>query len=206
MKLFLSSYRIPDLETFTTFVGKSADQISIGLISNAKDYKTATARAEKMAEVNEYFNERGFSTKEINLLADSFSVSSLKKHNVLWLLGGNVYWLRDAIKKSGTREVITDAIKSGVIYAGDSAGAIMAGSTLKHFHEPSDPPIDQQQFDGLGLVHFTVVPHWQSAEYGEFSEKSDARLRADGYDTVRLKDNGFLCVKDGDILDQSQHE
>ncbi len=55
MKLFLSSNRIPNPKEFSKFVGKKLEDIKLGLILNAKDYKTAEEREERRVGINGYF-------------------------------------------------------------------------------------------------------------------------------------------------------
>lgn len=204
MKLYLSSYRIPDPEALKRFVGK--DDIKIGLVLNSKDYKSKEDREEKWREVSEYFPSLGLSIQEIDLRTykdrDTLK-NALESLDVIWFLGGNTYCLRWAIEQSpATKEMLRDVFESGVIYAGDSAGAIIAGPTLKYFDSADDPTVvPETLYDGLGFVDFVVVPHWGSEDYGDLLNQENEKLEKDGYKTMPLRDNEFILV-DGDEVIQ----
>lgn len=205
MKLYLSSYRIPEAETFVNFVGKQKSDISIGLVLNAQDYKPKEEREAKKNELFTYFKGFGFYLKEIDLRKygkqDELR-GDLNQCNVLWFNGGNTFCLRWAIERSIlTKAMLEKVLESGVVYAGDSAGAVIMGPTLKYFDSADDPQVVQEvMYDALGFVDFVVLPHWGSKEYGEVIKKIGERLRSDGYNTKSLTDDEFITVEDNEVL------
>jgi len=135
MKFYLSSYRIPDTDAFNQFVGKSPSTIRIGLILHAKDDRSSEDRQIKQKELTDYFSTRGYQVEVVELLSGDATAalqSKLQTFDVLWFSGGNVYCLRRALRKSGIEVCLGQILQAGVIYAGESAGAILAGPTLNH--------------------------------------------------------------------------
>jgi len=196
MKLYLSSYRIPDFQKFVDFVGKPAEEIRLGLILNAKDDKTREERAIKRDELIAYFQGLGFKTEEIDLrdyyLSGDIYLKFLE-FDVVWLNGGNTYSLRSALALSKAEAPLKKALKSGVIYGGDSAGAIVAGPTLKYFDNVDDTTVVKNPvYDGLGFVDYAVLPHWNSEEYGESLKETERNLTNNGYNTVRVTNEEYL--------------
>jgi dipeptidase E len=171
----------------------------MGLILNAKDYKPPVERAEKKKELMEYFLSLGFQVEEVNLLEYVDNKNLLDKFtefDVVWFNGGNTYCLRSAISGSNCEEILKQALESGVVYGGDSAGAILAGPTLKHFDSADDPSQAKKViYDGLGLVDFVVLPHWGSGEFGEILKATKVELEREGYKTVALTDDKFLLIE-----------
>lgn len=203
MKMYLSSYRIPSLAAFEHFVGKPAAQTSVGLILNAKDATVPGVREVKVQEALDYFLERHFKAQEINLLSYHHVetlLADLKNFDVVWFCGGDIVSLRRAVAQSRLDKVISQLLDEGIIYGGDSAGAILAGPTLRHFDAPDDPTTPQAIVDGLGLVSFAVVPHWGMEGWHDLVVSIKQKLDADGYETVCLTDNEFLLIEDGKIL------
>jgi len=204
MKLYLSSYRIPDVERFVSFVGKEASVIKFGLILNAKDYRDSQYRNDKLIELTGYFSSLGFKVEEIDLrdYTDAKELQDrLEAFDVIWLNGGNTYMLRYAIQKSGGDSAISNAIKNGVIYGGDSAGSIVVGPTLKYYSGADDPAVVPNIiYDGLKIVDFSILPHWGSEEYGDVLEKIEKLLKEDSFNTFRLTDEEFILVEDGKIM------
>lgn len=200
MKLYLSSYRLPNVDGFTELVGKEASQTSIGLVLNAQDYKSKDDREAKKAELVSYFSARGFSVGEIDLRRyDKTSTvqQEMKQHDVVWFNGGNIYCLRHVIAESPmTTSALKDVLRSGVVYAGDSAGAILAGPTLKYFDAADDPSVAPETMEeGLGLVDFVVIPHCDSEKYGKTVSRVKERLDRSGYTTKPLTDDEYVIVE-----------
>lgn len=200
MKLYLSSHGIPDPDEFARFVGKPAREIRFGLVFNAKDHKAPAERAARRDEVAAYFGNLGFDVREIDL-RDHFEDNSgllpeLWHCDVVWLNGGNTYMLRWAIAESRAEQPILDALASGVVYAGNSAGAIVAGPTLKHFDNADDPSAAPDPiYKGLGLIDRVVLPHWGSEDYGEAVRGTKAMLEGEGYRTIALTNEDALLVE-----------
>lgn len=204
MKLYLSSFRIPDVEKFCSFVGKPANKIKIGLVFNSKDYKPQEERDFKLQEHFDYYHGLGFEIKEVNLLdfeSPKELESALLGYDIVWFNGGNTYYLRWAIKKSGAEKVIKNILDKGVVYAGDGAGAVIAGPTLEHYEIADDPSVAPEHItDGLQLFDTALIPHWGSEEYSEVLGKLEKKLIDDAYKTLRLTDDEFLMIEDGVVL------
>lgn len=199
VKLYLSSYRIPDPEKFVKFVGRPADEIRFGLILNAKDAKPKAERAMKRDELLDYFRGLGFKVEEIDLrdYKNGSGDLGLKflEFDVVWLNGGNTYSLRSALAESRAEKPLKEAMKKGVAYGGDSAGAIAAGPTLKHFDNADDPTVvSKPVYEGLGFIDYAILPHCDSEKFGELLKETRRKLFADGFKTIRLNDDEALFV------------
>ena len=203
MKLYLSSYLIPDPKAFADFVGKDLSSIKVGLVSNAKDYKSPSDRLESVQKVLGYFSAL-CQVEEIDLLKyprGENLLDKFKEFDVIWLVGGNTYSLRWAIEQSSGKDVLKQALESGVIYGGDSAGAIIAGPTLKHFEKADDPTqAPEALYDGLGFVDVVVLPHWDSEAFHEIFVVAKEKLNAENYKTIELPDSGYVLVEDDKVI------
>lgn len=202
MKLYLSSYRIPDPKAFSKFVGKDLSQIKLGLIFNAKDYKPKEEREIKLTDTLNYFNSLGINVEEISLLdyinKSAELLKKFKEFDVLWFNGGNTYYLRWALAKSKSEEVLKEALESGVVYGGDSAGAIVVGPTLKYYDTADDPKFAPEAiYDALNWVDVAILPHWGSREYDHVLRATEENLKADGYETRRLTNDEWLTFEVG---------
>lgn len=204
MKLFLSSNRIPDPVAFSHFVGKELKDIKLGLILNAKDYKTAEEREVKRVDINGYFSSLGIQVTDIDLRTyyeNDGALEALSGFDVLWFNGGNTYTLRQAVENSKCENIVKELLTSNVVYGGDSAGAILAGPTLKYFDKADDPGVTEEPiYDGLNLVNFVVLPHWGSEKYDSSLKYAKTSLEKDGYKTVEITDEEYLLIDNGKIL------
>jgi dipeptidase E len=177
MRLFLSSYRtgIHEVELLK-LVGKGT---KIAFISNSKDYKDPADRQSKIEENFEYWRSIGLKPDEIDLrpyFNKPGAEKLLAKYNFIWLAGGNVFLLRRALSYSGVDKYLYDVVrKNQVILGGESAGAIIMGPTLKYSEVENDmedsqhytpkPYLKEVMWDGLDLVAYVPVPHYNSSGY-----------------------------------------
>lgn len=204
MKLYLSSYLIPDVDSLSNFVGKKPSDIKMGLVLNAKDDKPIEERRIKKQELLNYYLDLGFQVETIDLLdfvGNNDPTKKLKEFDVVWLNGGNTFCLRWAVEQSNCIKALNKALNAGVVYGGDSAGAIITGPTLKYFDMADNPSaVREIIYEGLNFVDFCVLPHWGSEKYGKILKGIEGNLQKDGYKTVRLKDDEFLLVENGKII------
>lgn len=206
MKLFLSSYLIPDTKAFADFVGKEPADTKIGLVFNAKDYRPEEYRTEKRTMITKYFASRGFAIEIINLLDHPKGeglLETFKRFDVVWFCGGNTFSLRYAIEESNCISILKQALAEGVIYAGDSAGAIAAGPTLRHFEMVDDATLPPRIIEeGMHLVDFAILPHWDSPDYVNELPEIERNLQVEGFTTMRLLDSEYVLVENGEVLNK----
>lgn len=178
MRLFLSSYRAGRYDhRLREFLGTTN---KVAVITNAKDYKSFDDRRSKIAENFQYFRSVGLEPTEIDLRPYFFKSGTAKlltNHSFVWLAGGNAFLLRRALAYSGMDRFLFDQARSNkIILAGESAGAIVTGPTLRYSemdvagHEDSPDfiaPGYQKEviWEGLGLVDYVPVPHYESPDY-----------------------------------------
>lgn len=202
MKLYLSSEGIPDIEAFSRFVEKQPKDMKLGLIFHAKDYKPEAERQEKLKEAIAHFENFGITVDVIDLFAQP-TLEQLLAYNVLWMNGGNTLYLRWAIAESKSEELLRNVFNQGVIYAGDSAGAVIAGPTIDKYEIADDPTVAPYKTStGLNYFNMGLIPHWGSEEYAAVLGAIEESFKKDGYETIRLTDNGYVLIENGQILDK----
>lgn len=202
MKLYLSSEGIPDIGVFSKFVDKQPEEIRLGLIFHAKDYKPEAEREEKLKEAITHFENFGIAVEVINLFSQP-TLEQLLAYDVLWLNGGNTFYLRWAIAESGSEELLKDAFNQGVIYAGDSAGAVIAGSTIDKYETADNPTVAPYKVSaGLNYFKIGLIPHWGSEEYAAVLSSIEESFKNDGYETIRMTDNGYVLIENDQIVDK----
>ncbi|MDC9822104.1 Type 1 glutamine amidotransferase-like domain-containing protein [Devosia sp. ZB163] len=174
MRLYLSSYRIGDRAgSLLALLGNGR---RTAIVENALDHIPEAARqlyrregydpAAELAslglmstllDLRDYFgNPEGLRT-------------TLSGFDLVWVLGGNAFVLRRAMKQSGFDDVITDMLDNDeIVYGGFSAGAVVTAPSLEGIHlmdDPDEVPAGYDPevvWDGLGLIDHAIVPHYRS--------------------------------------------
>ncbi len=125
--------------------------------------------------------------------------AKLKDVDVLFVAGGNAFYLAQEAHKSGFYGMAKSLIKRGVVYVGSSAGSVFAGPTIepvKTLDDPQEAP-DLKSHKGLELVNFVILPHY-IYEASERKEEYDGIVReyaASGLRLVPLTDQEAIVVK-----------
>jgi dipeptidase E len=199
MKLFLSSLAITSTQAveLRRLAGKS-EELKIALIENAAD-TYGSPEPEWLTQNRESITSHGFDVEIIDLKGykdkNSELLAKLSSKNVIWCGGGNSFYLRWILKDTGVDVMISRLVQEGVIYGGGSAGAIVAGPTLKHFDEADDPEdAPEAIYDGLGLTKLVVVPHFDNTKFAHIIKGINKKLQDDGFNTVPLNDSQALVV------------
>jgi len=203
MKLFLSSLAISasQADSFTKLVGKEPKNIKLALIENAADVYDDDS-TDWVDENREAIKACGYQVEMVDLRDYKDSRTGLRTKlasmDVIWLGGGNTFYLRWILRDSGADTIIKELVESGTVYGGGSAGAIVAGPTLKYF-EDADNPSDSPEviLEGLNLTNKAVVPHIGNAKYGEAMKHIEVSLQKDGYTTIAITDSEAV-VFDGE--------
>lgn len=204
MKLFLSSRDIPNnlRDVFLNLVGKQATDIKFALIENAADPYTDDTK-DWMFETRKNFESLGMQMTLVDLRLYKDDPESLytvlKNVDVVWIGGGNTYYMRWLMKVSGFDTIINKLLDEDVVYGGGSAGAILPCPLLDKFDIVDDPNAAPEVIkQGLGLIDFVIVPHWGDPEYQsqleEIKNYYDALKR---YPVVTITDTQAVIV-DGD--------
>ncbi len=205
MKFYLSSYHLGN-ETDQLLKMLAGTSKKVAYIPNALDFATDLARRKEsenkdLAElenlglkVNYFDLKKYFSQKKQQLEAD------LLTHDFLWIRGGNVFTLRQAMYLSGFDQIIKKlaASDTNLIYGGFSAGICVLGPSLKGYEivdgikknvYPQNPPIINQ---GLNLLNYSFAPHYHS-NHPE-SEKIDKLVKYFTNHQILFK-----TLKDGEV-------
>jgi dipeptidase E len=203
MKLYLSSIEIPMPDDLAQLLGKPLNMVSIAMIPNAKDYYSKRARALILEQRTSYFESLGLTATIVDLREfhqPEKLVSRLKGFDLIWGMGGNTYILRYEMKRSGFDAAIKELLKLGIVYGGESAGALVAGDSLDGINlESADEPGFAEEIvrEGLKLVPYTIVPHADNPEFR--SIMNAVASRPDRHDKIiELTDAQAVIFKNAD--------
>jgi len=104
-------------------------------------------------------------------------LKTLDRVDALFVGGGNTYALLDRVRSSGLVDAIRERSRTGMPYAGASAGANLAGPTILTTNDWNIVALSA--FGALHLVPFNINPHYKESDptMAPGSETRDDRIR-----------------------------
>jgi dipeptidase E len=191
MKLYLSSIEVPTPDDLAELLGKPLQNTSVAIIPNAQDQYSERPRDYKNQLFEQAMTALGMQAQTVDLrnYSDAAELQEkLREFDLIWARGGNTFCLRYEMRRSGFDDVIRGLLEAGVVYGGDSAGALVAGTAINGIESADTPQFAQEAIsEGLELVPYVVLPH---AENPEFAEAADTvRGLYDAAKIISLNDN-----------------
>ena len=107
---------------------------------------------------------------------------NINDFDIIYMMGGNTFYLLDVIRKTNFDKQIIDFINKGKIYIGSSAGSEILGSSIEPALNYDLNNVNMKDFTGLKIIDKLIIPHSNRKE--EFIEK--------------LKDKNIITLYDGD--------
>lgn len=202
-KLFLYSLAVSAEQhrALAALVGRERREITVTLIENAAD---VIPNSDGWVQgIRQGLQHEGYQVEPLDLRNWQNRREALREQlmsrDIVWVGGGHTYYLRWILRATGADDLIKECVGLGKVYAGWSAGAIVAGPTTRYFEAMGDDPAEAPEvvLDGLSLTQSVVVPHIDNADFMDGATEADRQLRRDGFDTVPLRDTQVLVV-DGD--------
>lgn len=201
MKYYLSSYELgSETEKLKALVPKG----KIAYIPNARDFTGADPDRKAKRTTNDMnsLGELGLEVELVNLQDYFGRKNELKKKledlGAIFISGGNVFVLRQAMKLSGLDEILKEIQNTDFLYAGYSAAGCVLARSLKGMDlvDPLDTPYPGQReviYEGLGFVDFRFMPHWDS----NHPESADTEK-----EIAYCKENNisYRAIRDGEVI------
>jgi dipeptidase E len=156
-------------------------------------------RREEAIESEVYFN--AFGLKKVCIIDVEFmNIDDLRKTDIIYLDGGNPYYLLYQLRKSKADELFRE-IKEKTLFVGSSAGSIVLGSTLdfvSHIN-PRLNTMDLIDLTGIGLYNFILFAHYKGLIHDE--KVSDEMLssyeKESNLKIIKISDNQAIHIKNG---------
>ena len=201
MKFYLSSYKLGNQ---TQTLQKMTSGI-IGYIPNALDFSKAdpAKRALHITADMDSLREIGLMPEMLDLREYFGNSSSLRKKlhelGAVWISGGNVFVLRQAMKLSGFDEILKDLLPTDFVYGGYSAAGCVLSPSLNAYaivDDATDLPYTEQRdviWDGLGLIDCAFLPHFDS-------DHPESAVIAKEVEYCTEHSIPFKTLRDGDVL------
>jgi len=203
MKYYLSSYEVGnETEKLKRLVPKG----KIGYIPNARDFTGADPerRAKRNDKDMSSLRELSLEVELVNLQDYFGKRDELKKKleelGAIFISGGNVFILRQAMKLSGLDQLLKEFQgRDDFLYAGYSAAGCILSPSLKAYEivdNATDTPyagLKEVIWDGLGFIDFAFMPHWDS-DHPE-SAAVDKEI-----EFCKQNNISYKAIRDGEVI------
>jgi len=191
MNLLLTSAGLANQEIIDTFLwilNKPVDQINLLFIPTAS---RSEAELVYVAESRQELVDLGVKNITTHNLDHPFAKNDLKNVDVIYVCGGNTFYLLQQLRASGLDKILPDFTGT---YVGVSAGSIVMGPNIEVSAPWDDNDIDLDDTTGLNIVDFAVIPHFQRKDIEIIQELRDQA----NYEILELTDNQAVLVKNGE--------
>jgi dipeptidase E len=127
----------------------------------------------------------------------------LAEAEAVFVGGGNTFRLLKGLYDFDLLEPIRIAVEEGLPYIGSSAGAIVAGPSLRTTKDM--PVVQPPSFESLGIVDFQISPHYldpdsNSTHMGETQEERILQfLEENEAPVVGLREGGMVRIESNKI-------
>ena len=103
---------------------------------------------------------------------------NINDFDVMYMMGGNTFYLLDIIRKTNFDIDIKNFINSGKVYVGSSAGSEILGNSIEPAIGYDENNINMTDFTGLKIVDGLIIPHCNKKEeyINNLKNKTDERL------------------------------
>ena len=180
--LLLTSGGMPQMkDEIIKLLQKPAYDVTVAFITTAAKQSENIDYLQKDWDI--MTNELGFNVEQVDIEGKKeFEVMKLLElKDIIYVEGGNTFYLMKAMRDCNFEKVIKNLLKSGKVYIGSSAGSIVAGRTIqtagwgngdKNFTKLKD-------LRGLNIVPFDIFVHYEP-EWDEVIKKNipNPKIRA----------------------------
>ncbi len=148
----------------------------------------------------EYFKSTGF--KNIDFIDIEYqSPELLKNYEIIFISGGDPFYLLRHLKYTGTDKVLKKLYEQGVCMVGSSAGAMIFGTNIRAvlLFEPKRDTSGLTDFSSLACIPFAVLPHADQLlqQYENYNEIMETVDKKSGDKILAINDNdGVLFLDD----------
>ncbi len=200
MKYYLSSSHIGSKASkLTRMVPKGK---SLGFIPNALDYAEPKIRKERNQAAMKELIDLGISVEMLDLKKYFGKEKELKKKidalGGIWVRGGNVFVLRQAMKLSGLDKILMKMDRKEFLYGGYSAAGCVLSHNLRYLQIVDDPTITPYSvkeviWKGLGLIDYAFLPHYKS-------DHPESKGIAKTVEYCKKNKIPFKTLRDGEVI------
>jgi dipeptidase E len=147
--------------------------------------------------------EMRFNVEEVDIegKTESEVMKLLEIRDIIFVEGGNTFYLLKAMRECNFEKVIRKLLKQGKVYMGASAGSIVAGRTIKTagWKNGDKNFVGLKNLRGLDLVPFDIFVHYQS-EHAEIIKAEIKNPKKRAKNLKKITDEQAILVQGKDAM------
>ena len=192
---------------FTEQIKQQFLQLTDGQLENKKATVITTASQQKQNQkyaIKAKEDMIGMGFDQVDFTDIEFDQpDTLQNYDVIYINGGNPFYLLYHLKESGTDLIIKKLAEQGVIFVGVSAGAMIFGHNIEvvSLFTPQMNDVKINDLTAIGLTNNIIFPHYDREDLfpDSLGRSIEDRLKVfeslTNYSVTRLKDDEYLLIK-----------
>ena len=201
--MILTSSLYESIELVKKFLDKNTESKKILFIptaTNVDKYKKYIHLTQKA------FEDFGYEVEnfDISIFSEEIAKEKLSQAKIVFISGGNTFYLLQELKRKNLTSYLKERIENGLLYIGESAGSVIAAPDIEYASIVDDKTLatELDDYAGLNLVDFYIVPHFEEEPFVESSRKTvelykdklDLKL-INNKEAILVENNNFTIIK-----------
>mgnify|MGYP001694871623 FL=1 len=201
--MILTSSLYESIELVKKFLDKNTESKKILFIptaTNVDEYKKYIHLTQKA------FEDFGYEVEnfDVSIFSEEIAKEKLSQAKTVFISGGNTFYLLQELKRKNLTSYLKERIENGLIYIGESAGSVIAAPDIEYASIVDDKTLatELDDYAGLNLVDFYIVPHFEEEPFVESSRKTvelykdklDLKL-INNKEAILVENNNFTIIK-----------
>jgi dipeptidase E len=199
-QIFLTAAANHVLSDLITHLPKPPSEYKVAFIPTAAEVEEGELlwlKADKDALISQGFDVEEFTITNLTSLEIE---GKLANKNLIFMTGGNSFYLLDQIIKTGFDEILKRKLNEGVVYIGSSAGSMVMGKRVdlvKTIDDASKAP--DLKSNGLEIVDCALLPHWGDTHFFKGYYLGFEAMYNEHLKMIPLSNSQYLWFNDGQL-------
>ena len=201
MEMLLMSY-LAGTESITKKYLSKMDSNKIVFIPTAGNVEPYTGYIDEGVEM---LKSLGYELEiiDISKYDEDYLKNKLSKTECICISGGNTFYLLQELKKKNLIGLLYERIKEGLLYIGESAGAIIMSENIEYNQIMDDKSIASEldDYTGVNVFEHYVLPHIGEYPFEESTQKilenyqdKISLVAINNSEAILVNDSGYTVV------------
>ena len=198
-QLFLCSYFAGVKDLFRQYASEKQlgkQVLFISTAGNVEEYRGY------IDEALQTFEDLGFQVEDLDISVCDRETAQAKifQSKLLYISGGNTFYLLQELKKKELLFLIKEQIADGMVYVGESAGAIITAKDIDYNKIMDDKAVAKglNDTEALNEADFYVLPHVGEEPFAE-SAQAILNTYGDKLNLLPLNNRQAVLVEDEEV-------